>query len=94
MVNLIGIDQILVSFRTEIMQEPVIRPGSEMLEAAFMSELQIRDADIAWRPISDWTRMFFERRRKNQFGIRLVNIPCRPGETYRSRDYLIATSGG
>jgi len=91
-IDLAGIEQVAVVFRCELSKEPLIRPGPECLDAAFLAEDEIREVDVAWRDaMGDSMPRFFEQQRTGAFCIRLVNIGVRPGEHYRLREYPIAT---
>jgi ADP-ribose pyrophosphatase YjhB (NUDIX family) len=89
-INLVGLEQVAVTFRVELDAQPVIRPGPECAEAAFLSQDELRQIDVAWHDASGkWAHSFFDQRLNNRFAIQLVNIACRPGEIYSSRDYTI-----
>jgi ADP-ribose pyrophosphatase YjhB (NUDIX family) len=92
-INMVGIEQVVVVFRTDLHTEPRLRPGCECLEAAFMSEEEIRRIDLAW-PDSMRTLMqiFFDQQRSERFGIHLMNIGLKKGDTLRSRKYAICAS--
>ena len=48
-INITAIDQIVVAVRADLLTLPVLRPGAECLDAAFLSEHEVPEGDFAWR---------------------------------------------
>jgi ADP-ribose pyrophosphatase YjhB (NUDIX family) len=93
-INLVGIEQVAVVFRTELHAKPELRPGCECLDARFFCEEEVRTMDVAWGDkMGDSRRLFFEQLRARQFGIQLVNTALRPGEVYDARVYELRSRG-
>jgi ADP-ribose pyrophosphatase YjhB (NUDIX family) len=89
-INMVGIEQVAIVFRTELTAKPDLRPGPECLEAKFLSEGEVRAIDVAWGDkMGDSRQLFFDQVRARKFCIQLVNTALRPGEIYDSRVYPI-----
>ena len=70
--NLTAIDQIVISFRTTFTKKPVVTAGEECLDAAFMSEREIRLAEMAWADaVGNSPHRLFEELRSGQYSIQL-----------------------
>jgi ADP-ribose pyrophosphatase YjhB (NUDIX family) len=88
--NMVRIEQICIVFRSELLTEPVIRRGSECLDAAFLSEDEISRVDVAWQEsMGNRNDYFFKQVRTRQFDIHLVSLGSPEGEKFGSRDYSI-----
>ena len=91
--NMTAIEQVAVSFRTELMTKPIIRPGPECLEVAFMTEQEIAKEQIAWRrSMGGGPQRLFNELRSGQFTIQLATIGSNQGVGFRSREYGIAST--
>jgi ADP-ribose pyrophosphatase YjhB (NUDIX family) len=51
-IDLVHIGQIYVVFRNEIQIEPIVQPGIECLEVAFVSETSVSSVNLAWPEIT------------------------------------------
>jgi len=69
-------DQIHCFFLTRI-DEPILAPGPETLEAHWVSEADIPWSDIAFRTISLTLERFFEDRRRGSFGVHYAALQKR-----------------
>jgi ADP-ribose pyrophosphatase YjhB (NUDIX family) len=91
-VNLAAIEQVLISFRVMCATRPIVRPGPECLEAAFMSESQIPSEMFAWRTVmGNRPRRFFDEVRSGQFTIQQITIGALPADSFESREYRISS---
>jgi ADP-ribose pyrophosphatase YjhB (NUDIX family) len=91
-VNMTAIEQVAVLFRTELTAKPVVRPGPECLEVAFIAEGEIPVEQIAWRSsLGDAPRRFFNGLRSRHFTVQLVSIGSDQGIGFKSREYAIAS---
>ena len=89
-VNLLHTDQLAVAFRMELAQEPVLNPGPECLDARFMTEEGLRDAEIAWSDkLGDSRERLFRQIRARRFAIHLTDVAERPDEDMAARSYRI-----
>lgn len=87
--NMTAIDQISVSFRTQLDGKPVVRPGPECLQAAFMSEEEIAWDQFAWlSSMGDRPRRFFQELRSGRFTIQMMTIGS-AAAAFDSREYLV-----
>ena len=92
-VNMTGIKQILISFRVQLTSQPVLSPGPECLEAAFLSEDEIHRVDFAWRiSMGDGLARFFKELRSGSFSIQLITLASDQGAKFRWREYQIQRS--
>lgn len=90
-VNLLHTDQVAIGFRMQLRREPVLRPGPECLDARFMTEAELRDADIAWSDtLGDSRERLFRQLRARRFDIHLTDVAARPGEVMTANSYRIA----
>ena len=88
--NLTATNQVVVTFRTELDTEPLVRAGPECLEVAFLSESDMEQVDVAWRKsFGVESQQFFDELRSRQFRIRLATFGSATGVGARSREYLI-----
>jgi ADP-ribose pyrophosphatase YjhB (NUDIX family) len=91
--NMTAIQQVSVSFRTELTARPVIRPGPECLEVAFMTEKEIAAEQIAWRmSTGGGPQRLFKELRSGHFTIQLATIGSNQGIGFRSREYVVASA--
>jgi ADP-ribose pyrophosphatase YjhB (NUDIX family) len=90
--NMTAIKQVAISFRTELTSAPSIRPGSECLEVAFMTEKEVADEEIAWRGSTGGggAQRLFNELRSGNFTIQLATMGTSQGIGFRSRKYRIA----
>jgi ADP-ribose pyrophosphatase YjhB (NUDIX family) len=59
-INLVEIGQVVVVFRSESPADPVLEPGDECLEVAFLSEMEIVEINLAWPDLTaGLTQEFF-----------------------------------
>ena len=87
-INLPAINQIWISFRCDLTEDPMVRPGPESLDAGFFTEQELLGMEIAWQSVApDWIGVFFQQRRTKRFAIHLVDIAWCPGVDSRVRDY-------
>jgi ADP-ribose pyrophosphatase YjhB (NUDIX family) len=89
-VNMTAIEQVLISFRITLPSEPALRPGPECLEAAFMSEGEVREIEFAWRAsMGDGLARFFNELRSGNFTIQLITLASDKGAEFKWREYQI-----
>ena len=89
-INMPAIDQILVTFRTALETLPVLRPGAECLEVAFLSEHEVPEEDFAWRGLlGPVPARFFNELRSREVSINLITVGPSPGVGFSERDYKI-----
>jgi ADP-ribose pyrophosphatase YjhB (NUDIX family) len=92
-INIAAIDQVVVAFRVDLLTLPVLRPGAECLEAAFLSEHETPEGDFAWRGLlGSVPGQFFNELRSRDFSINLVTVGPGPGVGFSARDYKIQRS--
>jgi ADP-ribose pyrophosphatase YjhB (NUDIX family) len=92
--NMTHIEQVAVTFRSEIDVKPVLRAGPECLEVGFFSEEQTHVKDLAWREtFGNGDRSIFEQLRSREFKIQLASVGCAErGTTFCTREYLLRPS--
>ena len=74
-INLVKINQVVISFRVDLDSEPLMHPGSECHQVAFLTEDELNRIDLAWiDQIGEAPKRFFEEMRANKYGIHLTNI--------------------
>jgi ADP-ribose pyrophosphatase YjhB (NUDIX family) len=89
-INLPGIDQILVTFRIDLEALPVLRPGGECLEVSFLSEHEVPPGGLAWRRLmGPAPARFFDELRSHDFSINLITVGPSPGVGFSERYYKI-----
>jgi len=89
-INLPGIDQILVTFRIDLETLPVLRPGGECLEVTFLSEHEVPERDFAWRRLlGPVPARFFNELRSRDFSINLITVGPSAGVGFSERYYKI-----
>ena len=89
-INIPAIDQIVVTFRVDLETLPVLRPGAECLEVAFLSEHEVPAGDLAWRGLlGPAPARFFNELRSREFSINLITVGPSPGVGFSERDYKI-----
>jgi ADP-ribose pyrophosphatase YjhB (NUDIX family) len=89
-VNMTTIDQVAIMFRVELEAEPVLVPGPECLEVAFLAEEEIPIELFAWRgTMGDGPQRFFKEIASGQFTIQLITLGAMDGTGFRSREYRI-----
>ena len=89
-INIPGIDQILVTFRIDLETLPVLRPGAECLEVAFLSEHEVPEGDFAWRRLlGPVPARFFNELRSRDFSINLITVGPSTGVGFSERYYKI-----
>src|SRR6266568_831793 len=90
--NMPAIGQVAIMFRVEVVAKPILTPGPECLELAFMSEDEIPVDQFAWRPImGDGPARFLRELRSREFTIQLVSFGSADGTGFRSREYKIGS---
>lgn len=91
--NMTAIDQIAVSFRIQLTDLPIVRPGPECLEAAFVAESEIPLASLAWHDaMGSRPRRFFSELRSGAFTVQLMTVGAGHGAGFRSREYKIQSA--
>jgi len=89
-INITAMDQIAVVFRVELQTEPALRPGTECLEVAFLSEYEVPQEDLAWRKqLGSVPAKVFRELRSRDFAIDLITVGPTPGVGFSARDYKI-----
>jgi ADP-ribose pyrophosphatase YjhB (NUDIX family) len=89
-INLAALDQIAVMFRVNLPAEPVLRPGAECLEVAFLSEHEIPERDLAWRKLlGSVPAKVFSELRSGDFAINLITVGSSPKAGFSARDYKL-----
>jgi ADP-ribose pyrophosphatase YjhB (NUDIX family) len=89
-INIPGIDQILVTFRIDLEIPPVLRPGRECLEVTFLSEHEVPERDFAWRGLlGPAPARFFTELRSRDFSVNLITVGPSPGVGFSERYYKI-----
>jgi len=89
-INIPAIDQIVVTFRIDLETVPVLRPGGECLEVAFLSEHDAPTEDFAWRGLlGPAPARYFNELRSGDFSINLITVGPSPGVGFSERDYKI-----
>jgi ADP-ribose pyrophosphatase YjhB (NUDIX family) len=88
--NIAAMEQVFVSFRAQLSAQPVVRPGSECLEVALMSEEDIPMNEFAWTDsLGNAPRRLFEQIRMGSFAIYLSNVESPGKGGFVSREYPI-----
>jgi ADP-ribose pyrophosphatase YjhB (NUDIX family) len=89
-INLTSIEQVVVAFRVDLPAAPVLRPGPECLEAAFLSEGEVPEGDFAWRGLlGPVPGQFFAELRSRDFSLNLITVGPSPGVGFSIRNYKI-----
>jgi ADP-ribose pyrophosphatase YjhB (NUDIX family) len=89
-INLTSIEQVVVAFRVDLPAPPVLRPGPECLEAAFLSEGEVPEGDFAWRGLlGPVPGQFFAELRSRDFSLNLITVGPSPGVGFSARNYKI-----
>ena len=84
-------DRLLVCQRAE---EPALNTGPESLDARFMTEDGLRQADIAWSDkLGDSRERLFRQIRARRFEIHLTDVAAWPDENMAARSYRIELPG-
>jgi hypothetical protein len=92
-INLTALDQIAVMFRVDLQAEPVLRPGAECLEVAFLSEHEVPEQDFAWRKLlGSVPEKVFKEFRSRDFAINLITVGLSPDAGFYTRDYKLQRS--
>jgi ADP-ribose pyrophosphatase YjhB (NUDIX family) len=93
--NMTIVDQVAITFRTEVDTRPELVPGAECLEVAFMTEHDIPPAEFAWREaMGTLPPRVFGELRSREYSIRLVSIATAHGAGFKSRRYKIQSTAG
>jgi ADP-ribose pyrophosphatase YjhB (NUDIX family) len=93
-VNVTATNQVLISFRVILSSLPELSPGPECLEATFMSESEVREADFAWRvSMGDGLARFFNELRSGNFSIQLITLASDKGSEFSWREYRLQRPG-
>ncbi len=89
-INMVRLEQVAVTFRMELDVEPMLNPGSECHQVAFMSEEEVNRSDLAWSDaMGDAPRRLFDEMRASQFGIYLSTLGPDGSSITGSRKYKI-----
>jgi ADP-ribose pyrophosphatase YjhB (NUDIX family) len=91
-VNMTAIEQVAIIFRVMLETTPVLNPGPECLEVAFLSPHEIPEGQFAWRStMGDGPERFYRELRSGDFTIQLINLGAPDGAGFRSREYKIGS---
>ena len=89
-VNVVDINQVYVGFRIELATKPVLRPGPECLEVAFLGEEDIKPDEYAWYAFMDKTiNRWFKESRLRDYTIRLGTLRSDRRQEGTFREYKI-----
>lgn len=89
-INLTAIQQVAVAFRVDLPAAPVLRPGPECLEVAFLTEDEVPEGDFAWRrSLGPVPAQFFAELRSRDFSLNLITVGPSPGVGVSVRNYKI-----
>ena len=91
-VNMTSIEQVAVMFRVMLDVMPILTPGPECLELAFMAAHEIPADQFAWRStMGDGPERFYRELQTGTFTIQLISLGANDGAGFRSREYKIAS---
>jgi ADP-ribose pyrophosphatase YjhB (NUDIX family) len=86
--NLTAMHQVVMSFRVALNEKPSVTAGPECLEAGFMSERQIAQAQLAWACMSAGD--FFKLLRTQRQSIKILTLRTTGAPLLHVREYLLA----
>jgi ADP-ribose pyrophosphatase YjhB (NUDIX family) len=91
-VNMTSIEQVAIMFRVILDAMPILTPGPECVEVAFMAAHEIPPDQFAWRStMGDGPERFYRELRTGAFTIQLISLGAKDGAGFRSREYKIAS---
>jgi ADP-ribose pyrophosphatase YjhB (NUDIX family) len=91
-VNMTAIEQVAIIFRVMLETMPVLNPGPECLELAFLSPNEVPEGQFAWRStMGDGPERFYREMRSGDFTIQLITLGASDGAGFRSREYKIGS---
>jgi ADP-ribose pyrophosphatase YjhB (NUDIX family) len=91
-INMTSIRQVAIIFRIVLDSLPVLKPGSEYLEVAFLANHEVPHSQFAWRQtMGDGPERFYRELVSQQFTIQLITLGTNDGTGFRSREYAIAS---
>ena len=91
-VNMTSIEQVAIIFRVMLETMPVLSPGPECLEVAFMSTHEVPKDQFAWRStMGDGPERFYRELHSREFTIQLITLGALDGAGFRSREYKIGS---
>jgi len=88
--NMTSIEQIAIAFRVQFTDKPVVYPGPECMEVAFLSEDEVPKEQFAWREtMGGGPQHFTSELRSGRFSIQLISIGSDQGRGFKARRYMI-----
>jgi ADP-ribose pyrophosphatase YjhB (NUDIX family) len=88
--SLPNIEQVLVTFRTELTEPSRLQASAECMEVGFFSAQQIQQMNIAWeRSPGEWTGHLFQQLITRRFAIHLITRGGGAGGANTSRQYSL-----
>ena len=89
-VNMTSIEQVAVMFRLHLDAMPMLTPGPESLDVAFLAAHEIPASLFAWREtMGDGPERFYQELQTGNFTIQLISLGASDGTGFRSREYRI-----
>ena len=89
-VNVVEINQVYVGFRINLDTKPVLSPGPECLEVAFLGEEEIQSEQLAWYALMDSAmKRWFDELRVRDYTIRLGTLRSSRRQDRKFREYKI-----
>ncbi len=89
-INMVEIEQVAVALRIEVTSKPIIFPGSECLEAAFLAAEEIPQGEFAWQGnLGNSIRRWFKEIHAREYSIYLGTLGSRQQQEFKSREYKI-----
>jgi hypothetical protein len=87
-----SIEQVAIMFRVTLDAMPILTPGPECLELAFMAAHEIPPDQFAWRStMGDGPERFYQELQTGVFTIQLISLGANDGAGFRSREYKVAS---
>ena len=89
-VNMTSIEQVAIMFRVHLDAMPILTPGLECLDVAFLAANEIPADQFAWRStMGDGPERFYRELQSGNFTIQLISLGASDGTGFRSREYRI-----
>jgi ADP-ribose pyrophosphatase YjhB (NUDIX family) len=89
-INMVEIEQVAVAFRIDLASIPVVSPGPECLEAAFLAEQDIPPDGFAWQGyLGNAMRRWFKDMRSGEHAIYLSTLGSEQRPEFKFREYKI-----
>jgi len=89
-VNVVDMKQVYVGFRIDLATKPVLCPGPECLEVAFLGEEDIQPDELAWYASMDTAmKRWFDELRMRDYTIRLGTLRSSRRQDREFREYRI-----